>query len=426
MAFEVAVIIANNFVIMVGIERLMRMYFGNRGSSFPVMVMSYLFCWAFMVVSGLLLHASEAALVVFLAVLAIISLNYKALWLQKIAVIISIFALLLTMNFGVFVLLYHYAPIDLSRYEVNIAHLAINSMAVLSLSLLLQRFKHLKKEATFSFSPKFYVISMAVPVASVVLLFLMVSYLDMPAFIELLTFFILFAINVFDIYLYDSIVGAHEKNLKAKLYVQEKEYYLAQCRLMQESAGRVRSSRHDMKSHMATLKNFITENKADSAIDYIDNFLGDIGENSLHSETGNLALDSIINYKLKDIKKSDINLNLRLKIPSVLEIADADIVTIVSNLLDNALEAAAKTDEKTVKLNVTLDNGVLLIKAENSFNGELKEDMASLKGGPDHGHGLKNINRSVDKYGGRMKIAHTDTVFSVSILLYGSNGGGDG
>ena len=147
-----------------------------------------------------------------------------------------------------------------------------------------------------------------------------------------------------------------------------------------------------------------------------------MGESNLLSETGNLAFDSIINYKLKDIKNSDIKLTMRLKIPPVLEIADADIVTIIGNLLDNALEAVAKAGEKTIKLHVVLDNGALLIKVENSFNGELKEGLASLKGGSEHGHGLKNIKRSVDKYDGYMKTTPADHLFSVSILLYGANG----
>jgi len=55
---------------------------------------------------------------------------------------------------------------------------------------------------------------------------------------------------------------------------------------------------------------------------------------------------------------------------------------------------------------------------------------ASLKDGSDRGHGLKNVKRSVDKYGGSMKIAHAAAcedaggVFTVSILLYENGGEG--
>jgi len=56
---------------------------------------------------------------------------------------------------------------------------------------------------------------------------------------------------------------------------------------------------------------------------------------------------------------------------------------------------------------------------ENTFNGELKDDLASLKTGSEHGLGLKSVKRSVDKYGGYMNVSHDGTMFSVSILLYG-------
>jgi len=54
--------------------------------------------------------------------------------------------------------------------------------------------------------------------------------------------------------------------------------------------------------------------------------------------------------------------------------------------------------------------------------GESSMATASLKDGSDHGHGLKNVKRSVNKYGGNMKIAHEGGVFTVSILLYGDDG----
>ena len=219
--------------------------------------------------------------------------------------------------------------------------------------------------------------------------------------------------------------------METALYAQEKEYYAKQCSLMRESSEGARSARHDVKIHMAAIKGFIARGQTSGAAEYIDGFLGGLDESRPLSQTGCLALDSVINYKLRDIQNTDIRLALRLRVPPVLEIADADIVTIIGNLLDNALEAAAKTPppaQKTLKLSVALDKGVLVIKTENTFNGEIREAAgqtpASLKDGSDHGHGLKNVNRSVDKYGGSMKIAHAGGVFSAKVLLYENGGEG--
>ena len=42
----------------------------------------------------------------------------------------------------------------------------------------------------------------------------------------------------------------------------------------------------------------------------------------------------------------------------------------------------------------------------------------STKQGNDHGYGIKNIRKSIDKYNGNFDIATENNVFSVSILLF--------
>ena len=440
MALEAAVIAIANFVSILGIERLMRMYFTKRRTSFPVMVLLYFFCWVAMVISGPLLYANEAALVAFLVALAIASLNYEAQLAQRFTVVISLFALLLAMGSGIFVLLYHYAPINLSRYDTNIAHLMINSLTIFLLSLSLQQFKNLRKEMAFSFSPKFFVISLAIPVLSVVLLFLLVLFVDMPAFIELFAILIIFAINVLDIYLYNGLMGAHERGLEAALREREKEYYLEQCQLMQESLDQVVSVRHDMKAHLAVINGYATEAGATKAAEYIDGLLGGMNMAKMHSDTGNIAIDSIINFKLRNAERENVKPDIRLRVPPSLNVEASDVAVILGNLLDNALDAAARVEDKRIKLDVEYSREALFINVENAFDGEIKyagksaaaacEDEKRLpvtsKSGGDHGHGLRSVRRAVDKYDGYMGIAHEGNVFSVTVLLYVDGDEGQG
>ena len=67
------------------------------------------------------------------------------------------------------------------------------------------------------------------------------------------------------------------------------------------------------------------------------------------------------------------------------------------------------------------------IKAENTFNGEVKyvkgkvgaeRTIATCKESGDHGRGLNNIRKSVEKYDGHVDISHDGNIFSVSVLLY--------
>ena len=183
-----------------------------------------------------------------------------------------------------------------------------------------------------------------------------------------------------------------------------------------------------MKIHLASLKDYTADNKA--ATDYLNSLLGEIVESEIYSDTGNIAFDSIINFKLKNAKEDNIKLDLSMSIPLDLGVEVTDIVTILGNLLDNALEAVAKVNEKIIKLDIAFHQGALFAKIDNSFDGKLtyteekpgeERQIASRKSGNDHGYGLKNIRRSLEKYNGYMKISHTDTIFSAGVFLYVEN-----
>jgi sensor histidine kinase YesM len=243
---------------------------------------------------------------------------------------------------------------------------------------------------------------------------------------------VLIVVNVFNalgvilifFYLYNVVSKTFEETLKTALHSQEREYYFTQCQLMQESMEKVKSIRHDMKLHLATLRDYAADNKA--VTDYLNSLLENIEDSEVYSNTGNIAFDSIINFKLKNAKADNIEPCISITVQQKINVEVADIVTILGNLLDNSLEAVSKTTDKNIKLDIELDKGGLFIKIENSFDGETKyaetkgdeeKQIVSLKGGK-HGYGLKNVRKSLEKYNGYMKITHTENIFSVGVFLY--------
>ncbi|MCL2621356.1 MAG: hypothetical protein FWD97_10530 [Defluviitaleaceae bacterium] len=62
--------------------------------------------------------------------------------------------------------------------------------------------------------------------------------------------------------------------------------------------------------------------------------IGNIDEGEVYSSTGNIAFDSIINFKLKNAAEDNIKLDLSLFIPPSINIEIADIVIVLGNLLD--------------------------------------------------------------------------------------------
>jgi len=216
-----------------------------------------------------------------------------------------------------------------------------------------------------------------------------------------------------------------ERNLLTEQYAKEKDFYFTQSQLIQESADAIKSIKHDIKMHLFALKDYVAENEA--AMDYLNRLVEDIGDSKIYSKTGNIAVDSVINFKLKTADELDIKLYVKAAIPQTLSVETVDVVAILGNLLDNALDAVAKVEEKRIDVNISYNKNTLIIEVCNTFDGIVKysdvtdgvgKAIITRKSGDYHGYGLRNISRSVERYNGHIEINHDENIFSVGIMLY--------
>ena len=99
----------------------------------------------------------------------------------------------------------------------------------------------------------------------------------------------------------------------------------------------------------------------------------------------------------------------------------------MGNLLENAIEAAARTDRKYLKVTMVFKRGVLRIGIENSYlpaeieNGEpqgRQHFLTTKKEKEQHGFGLKSVEKIVEAYNGTMEIITQKEVFCVNLILY--------
>ena len=415
-SLNLAVSISALVITTLTIERTMKVFFAKRKSTLVITVLSYIF---FLIALALSIHEIVDVIIHFLA-LAAISLNYESAPVKRMAAVAVSHHLIISIT-DINTFIAGFLPttwiIGGEVLALIITCLFIYFVALLVFPL----FRYIKK-TTINLN-KLWLPLIIFPMAyTFIMLF---RNIDTTSVVLILVLFNTSGTILIFLFLYNILSKIVEDTLKSALHSQEKEYYFTQCQLMQESMEKVKSIRHDMKIHLATLKDYTIHNKA--ATDYLNSLLGDIGESEVYSDTGNIAFDSIINFKLKNAKEDNIKLDLRIAVPPVINIEVSDIVTVIGNLLDNALEAVSKVNDKIIKLDIEFGKGSLFAKVDNSFNGDIKylEDktgtekrIITLKDGAGHGYGLKNIKQSVEKYNGHMKISHTDNIFSAGILLY--------
>lgn len=187
--------------------------------------------------------------------------------------------------------------------------------------------------------------------------------------------------------------------------------------------------RHDMKNHLTAILGLIQKNKNQEAENYIYTLLNDgiIEPPEKIAHSGNIVIDSLVNYKCALALKDGIDFQADIFIPSSLPFQAAQLAIIFGNLLENAIEACHKIPEgkRYIHVQASYAKEVLFIMICNPYQGESVKDkngkyFTSKKDTIHHGYGLLSVEQSVSCYDGQVSIADQDNVFKVSIVMYGT------
>lgn len=135
----------------------------------------------------------------------------------------------------------------------------------------------------------------------------------------------------------------------------------------------------------------------------------------------NELLNIILSVKIEEAKKYDINIELKIDYFIELNMEDIDVCNIFTNLLDNSIEAAKKSENKNIKLYICEKNGYVIIKNENFCKCYKKNEAGKFettkKDKKSHGYGIKIIEKTLEKYNGDLNIRIDNGIFRMIILL---------
>ncbi len=184
---------------------------------------------------------------------------------------------------------------------------------------------------------------------------------------------------------------------------------------------KMRGWRHDYHNHLQTLKAKLDMGQGEGARAYLDRLEEDLDGIRALAETGNVSVDAILNAKLSLVLKKEIELNFKAQVPQALTVSDIDLCVILGNLIDNAVESCEQVEEdrRFLRLYIGVLKKQLYLSITNATAETVRKiDAAyiSAKRG-NHGHGLKRIDRVVEKYGGYVNRQNEPGVFATEILL---------
>lgn len=205
----------------------------------------------------------------------------------------------------------------------------------------------------------------------------------------------------------------------------QNELTLANYRTVEEKLQETSALRHEWKNYVAALH--LLQQKGDldelgRCLERLDNQLDRLAPRQY---TEHLAINTILQNAAARAEPLGTVFRATAPVPAGLGVSEADLCSLLLNMLDNALEAASKVpppDLREVECTLQVRQGYLAIKCENTYCGPLcvDEDGQLRTTKPDqsgHGFGLSQMRSIAKKHHSVLDISYTDSRFVVQTAL---------
>lgn len=212
----------------------------------------------------------------------------------------------------------------------------------------------------------------------------------------------------------EKVYTMQQNGILEKNYITAKESYESNARLY-----------HDMDNHFALLQGYLDGENIKEAKEYLKKISDAKTAYQVQRYTGIEAADYILSQKQNKAEKNHIRMEIHGEYPRDCKIDPVDLCTILTNLLDNAVEACVKQpagEPRDIHVAIRRVHQFIIIRIANSSisppdiqDGKLRTSKKDKKR---HGWGMKSVLSAVEKYQGTVEYDYKDKTFTVSAILF--------
>lgn len=366
----------------------------------------------------------------------IVMLSVFMLWhvrisLKKSFVLAVLFdALLLAMDYLVFLIIGWLSlenGISKQQYEIGgvLAYLLVK--VILFFLILIIRKKFWKK-STEMMSDTEWLRFLFFPIFTIAAISAMLSVFEYVQTVEQANLLAVIAfgmvgMNIVVFYLINDIVEREMKMHENKVFQIQAKNQLEMYRSISENFDNQKRKTHEYKNQISCIKSLLDKKQYSKLEGYVKKIYGSLNNEPDVINANNVIVNAILNTKYQEAEARGIVFVFRVNDLSELKMKDEDVVTILSNLLNNAIEACEVcTDKKVIRFKFVKEDDKIIIAVKNTFsydviyeNGEIKSTKTSSV--DEHGVGIKNVLKVIEKYGGAYVIEDKNKEFFFSIII---------
>lgn len=360
----------------------------------------------------------------------IIEIFYDAKKIIKLCISIITFMLLMTVDIFSSILIYYFLslPINSIRNDPLYFFLA----AVLSKTLLYMIIVIIRKVLNFKRFPELkyiskyhwfvYILQSTISMCSLMALIETTYQLGYIPLLAILSSFGLLCLNYAVLFLLESSANHGKTEHENALYRQQIETETNNIKVLIRSFETQTQYFHDYKQNLSTIHQLIEDKNYQQAREIIREIQDDIYVSLYRLKTNHDVIDAILNQKYLHAENSNVILDIRAGDLRNISIPNYLLVTIISNAIDNAIEACELVSlNRIVTVKLIEENGFLVFSVVNPikapvliYNNLIK---TTKKDNFIHGVGLKNISIALSKCNGSYEIMCSDHTFQFTALI---------
>lgn len=221
------------------------------------------------------------------------------------------------------------------------------------------------------------------------------------------------------------LLMATSLNRNAKLQQENQFLSMQQQRYenLRTAIEEARQARHDMRHQLQQISALAEAGDLENLKSYLAKTVSRIPNLDM-CFCENRAADSVVGYYCAMAKRDEIPFRARLDLPETLPVDEIDMCLVLSNLLENALEASLRTAPGRRQIEITAcvhADRILLIEVENAFDGEINEKNGVFRSSKrrENGIGIQSVTHIAEKTGGTSTFTHQNGTFTAKVMLCG-------
>lgn len=280
------------------------------------------------------------------------------------------------------------------------------------------------KTKTSEIDSKLWLIYTVFPLYSLSLIAFLVYSFDGPINVYQMNFFTYVAMSLLIINLF--IYWFIKQESKRTLELQKNKMEITHSQGIVQLYDQITKERdilgkreHEFKNTITILKSLMAEEQYDKMKEILNVQNTELINNSNVFETGNRLINIILNTKYAEAREKGITFRFVIGDLSSLKIEDRDCIVILTNILNNAIEAAEQctADNRILSIKAVIEEGQFIFACRNSFVNDNNPVMKSKKTDVvSHGYGLENIKEAVNRNKGNFFFEIEEKEF-VSVVI---------